>query len=144
MAILNLPHPCLHVGSTTLLFDSATWYHNRVLDMVDQVSGLWPVAVAVSISHPLSLLLHLSHLLFLSCTSAQLLLFLLDDTGDKSQGGDCQDLSTVHFIETAPSLLREIPWITFKEHKVLYVYLSMHASFYNVEAVYEQQVMLTI
>ncbi len=28
--------------------------------------------------------------------------------------------STVHFIETAPSVLREVPFITYHEHKVSY------------------------
>ena len=32
----------------------------------------------------------------------------------------CDDqLTVVHFVETSPSLLREIPWITLKEYKVV-------------------------
>lgn len=27
-------------------------------------------------------------------------------------------LPTVHFVETAPSVLREVPWITYREYKV--------------------------
>ena len=29
------------------------------------------------------------------------------------------DKSIVHFIETAPSVLREVPWITTREYKVV-------------------------
>ena len=27
---------------------------------------------------------------------------------------------TIHFVETAPSVLREMPWVQLKEHKVHY------------------------
>ena len=31
----------------------------------------------------------------------------------------CDDqMTVVHFVETSPSVLREMPWITLKEHKV--------------------------
>lgn len=28
---------------------------------------------------------------------------------------------TIHFVETAPSVIRELPWILLKEHRVLIV-----------------------
>ena len=31
---------------------------------------------------------------------------------------DHQNGSSVHFIETSPSVLREVPWITYREYKV--------------------------
>ena len=32
--------------------------------------------------------------------------------------GESKNVSTVHFVETSPSVLRQLPWIVFQEHKV--------------------------
>ena len=33
---------------------------------------------------------------------------------------------SIHFVETAPSVLRELPWILLKEHEVQPVYMYMY------------------
>ena len=37
---------------------------------------------------------------------------------DAHTTGSGDQLTVVHFVETSPSVLREMPWITLKEHKV--------------------------
>ena len=32
--------------------------------------------------------------------------------------GESENASTVHFIETSPSVLRQVPWILYREQKV--------------------------
>ena len=32
--------------------------------------------------------------------------------------GESKNVSTVHFIETSPSVLRQVPWMKCLEHKV--------------------------
>ena len=32
-------------------------------------------------------------------------------------------MPTIHFVETAPSVLREVPWITYREYKVSCIHL---------------------
>lgn len=41
--------------------------------------------------------------------------------GGVESGGAVSHAPCIHFIETAPSVLREMPWITLSEHKVGHV-----------------------
>ena len=39
---------------------------------------------------------------------------------------------SIHFVETAPSMLRELPWILLREHKVQPVYTHTHTIVYEL------------
>ena len=39
-------------------------------------------------------------------------------TDESADAGPTLSSPTIHFVETAPSVLREMPWIQLREHKV--------------------------
>ena len=45
---------------------------------------------------------------------------------------DHEDISTIHFVETAPSMLREMPWIQQKDIKVSIINIIMNFNGHNV------------
>lgn len=41
------------------------------------------------------------------------------------------DTPVIHFIETAPSVLRELPWVKLREHKVSFICFLLAPRVYN-------------
>lgn len=41
-------------------------------------------------------------------------------------------IGSIHFVETSPSVLREMPWILLREHKVHTTYRYMYVAYINV------------